>query len=304
MARATPARRPINRRSKGLLGALLVMTATTVSERGRAGDPPRLEGARQLFREGVELSERGSWQQAADKYAASLELKRSALTVYSLAVTQRNADRPVEALEGFVAFLAEPTGARAEVYRQAAEEAVSELKEQLGRLIVRLSPKRDVEMEIDGKRRCAVDGTSCYLRPGAHTVVVKAQGLATAERRIHIAAGEVATVELVLHEPQTPMVPMVPIVLVGTGSASFTSGLIVGVIGFNEASSPSSEDDSAARALSTTVASDVLMASGLAAAAVGVVLWALEPSDRAHEQTSLSIRPWSQGPAAGVELTF
>ena len=89
-----------------LLVTLAIACCTTT--RARAESPEDLARARELFVEGAKLAEAGSWEQAREKFARSLEKKRAALTLYNLGVAQEETGRLTEAVGSFRARDARP----------------------------------------------------------------------------------------------------------------------------------------------------------------------------------------------------
>ncbi|MEQ9319754.1 MAG: PEGA domain-containing protein [Polyangiaceae bacterium] len=262
---------------------LLAVLATTFLSIGpaSAGD----DDARRLFAEAVEASDRGDWDEATAKYEASLAHKRAPMTLYSLGVALREAGRPVEAWHRFRAFLAEPFDSpRASIYRQAATEALDEMTHAVGRIVVVAEPA-SARVTVDGET-CAAESEPCVVMPGPHRVVVSAEGFDAMEREVHVAAGQTESVRADLAEAATPIWP---IVLVGGGAAVFGAGVGLAVAGMKGS-------DEEPR-VGMSVAGDVLIGTGLGAAAVGAVFLLVAPS---FDGGDVALAPWTDGQQLGV----
>lgn len=245
--------------------------------------------ARRLFAQAVEASERGDWETATAKYEASLAEKRAPITLYSLGVALREAGRPVEAWHRFRAFLAEPfDGPEAAVYRRAAVEALDEMTHEVGRVVVVAEPA-SARVTIDGEA-CAADSEPCVVTPGRHRVVATAEGYDAVEREVTVEAGRTEAVSLILSEASTPIWP---IALVGGGAAVFGVGVGLAVAGMK-----GSDTDPR---VGLSVAGDVLIGTGLGAAAVGAVFLVVAPSMDAGD---VALAPWTDGQQLGVVGRF
>src|SRR6185437_3696897 len=86
----------------------------------RAALADDVDAARQAFLEARALGSQGRWAEAAERYGASLRLHRSALTLYSLGLAQKESGKLVEARESFTAFLAEPSTEKTRAYEPRA----------------------------------------------------------------------------------------------------------------------------------------------------------------------------------------
>lgn len=264
---------------------LAVLATAFLSTTAQADD----DDARRLFAEAVEASDRGDWDEATAKYEASLAEKRAPITLYSLGVALREAGRPVQAWHRFRAFLAEPfDGPKASIYRQAATEALDEMAHAVGRVVVVAQPA-SATVTVDGEA-CAADSEPCVVAPGRHRVVVSAEGYEAVDREVNVAAGQTESVSVALDEASTPIWP---IALVGGGAAVFGVGVGLAVAGMK-----GSDDESR---VGMSVAGDVLIGTGLGAAAVGAVFLVVAPSIDAGD---VALAPWTDGQQLGVVGRF
>src|SRR5689334_6994430 len=111
------------------LGIAIAIALAAVLHGGVAGAQSAADvaAARDLFMEGSRLADKDLWADARDRFERSLALKRTALTLYSLGVAQRNTGKLVEALESFRAFLAEASTPATKPYEAPARSALDAL---------------------------------------------------------------------------------------------------------------------------------------------------------------------------------
>jgi hypothetical protein len=109
------------------LGTALVFGLSAPA--ARADDDKSLEAARALFVEASRFAEQGRWTEARVSFKASLRLRRSAMTLYSLGVVDRELGLSTEALENFRAFLGEPSSAATRRYEEPARQAIAEIEQ-------------------------------------------------------------------------------------------------------------------------------------------------------------------------------
>jgi hypothetical protein len=278
--------------------------------------PADVASARELFREGLELSKQEKWEEARVKLAQSLGLKQAALTYYTLAVADKKSGHPVAALEHFRGFLAQPVTEKTEGFLEPARVAVAELEKLVAgvTIIVRPAGLPGLAVIIDGAALpVSVLGRRRLIDPGEHVVTVKAKGHVEQSKKIVGEKGGshelIFTLQPAPEEevppPETEF-PVVPVVLMGAGVAVAAVGLALGIVGANEAKDSEFSDGPVAdSALRKTIIGDVLLGVGGATAAVGIVLLIVhfvaddeEPSDPA------AIRPWGADGAVGVQLRF
>ena len=293
--------------------------------------------ARDLFIEGSRLAERDLWADARDRFARSLALKRSALTLYSLGVAQRNTGNLVEALESFRAFLAEPSAQATRPYEAPARKAVEALSRRIARIDVRIEPAeaRSATVRVDGVPVPAEAlGEARAVNPGRRVVTATAAGFRPARVEVVLVEGEHASVRLVLE--RAPMAPaaapapaaggpapvdgavragaagegagggasrVVPFTLLGAGAVLVGAGAALGLAGVNDAShAPARDGPDADRARALALAGDVLAGVGLATAAAGAIVLAARPSRAPASAASLQV--WIGAGSAGLRGRF
>lgn len=281
-------------------------------------DPADIATARELFREGLELSKEEKWPEARVKLGQSLALKQAALTFYTLAVADKNTGHLVAALEHFRGFLAQPVTDKTESFVEPARRAVAELEKRVAGAIITVSPRGspNLAVRLDGEDLpLAALGRRRLLDPGEHVVTAKADGFVPKTQRLVVAEGETREVVLALErgpldEAPAPEaeVPWIPVILLGSGAVVAGAGLALGIVGVNEAKdAPTQDGEEADAAVKKTIAGDVLMGVGGAAAGVGLVLLILHfvaEDDEPPSAAPVAIHPWAAGNALGVELRF
>src|SRR5688572_20479869 len=88
--------------------ALVVMVSG-----GVAAAQDNTERARTLFSEGLELADRGEWEEAAQKFRATLRLRQSPAVVYNLAVALEHTGELAESSTLLETVIEDPTAERA-----------------------------------------------------------------------------------------------------------------------------------------------------------------------------------------------
>lgn len=282
-------------------------------------NPADIATARELFREGLVLSREERWEEARVKLEQSLSLKQTPLTYYTLAVAEKKSGHPVAALEHFKTFLAQPQNAKTEGFVPGAEKAVAELERLVARVTIEVSPASipELDVKIDGKLVPEVAlGRPRLVDPGEHEVMARAPGYLPTGDTFSVEAQQSASVSLTL----TPSADDGPGMVVGDddptlfyagvgllagGGAIGVIGLIVGIVGAEEASdAPTRDGPEADAALEKTLAGDILMGVGGAAAIAGLVLVIMDVTTEDEEPTTAGWRPWVAGDQLGVELRF
>lgn len=284
-------------------------------------DPADVATARELFREGLELSKQEKWEEAREKLGQSLALKKAALTYYTLAVADKRSNHLVAALEHFRGFLAQPVTEKTEAFVEPAREAVAELEKRVGGITVQIKPQglgglvvrldgEDIPHSAIGRRR--------LVDPGEHVVTARADGWLPHTQKVTVGEGENRAITLSLRraadgdgaEVDEAEFPLLPVILMAGGGAVGIAGLVVGIIGAGEASdAPTQDGPEADAAIVKTVVGDVMMGVGGAVAAVGLVLLIVHLTDEPDEASPSDaeqalVRPWAEGGVGGIEIRF
>lgn len=274
------------------LMATLVIGAPTAAAQSAAD----VAAARELFIEGSQLGRAGRWEQARDRFARSLELKRAAITLYSLGVAQMSIGQHVEALESFRAFLAEPVTDTTTTYVDPARGAIDELERRVAHLDIDVRPANAEGLVISVDRvdvPSAALGLPRLVNAGKHIVRARAPGYASRTAAITVAEAETKAVVLVLR-PEGVAVdpapdaatsgdfPTGPVLVMASGGVVAATGIGVGLAGVAEAGdAPHADSPEADRARTKATVGDVLAAVGVGAALAGFLWLILDDDDDA-----------------------
>jgi hypothetical protein len=178
----------------GLLTALL--TAIPSPARGEAEpDGARQATARTLFDEGLEYSDAGRWQEAADRFGRAYQMKPTAEIAYNLAQAHIRLGHLTAATDMLRRAATDPEGAPR--VRDAALARLAQVTPRLGRLAVRLENRQDALVTVDGRPVEAGNlGVSMAVDPGPHLVQARWGDGQDLSRRVTVAEGAESTVIL------------------------------------------------------------------------------------------------------------
>ncbi len=300
---------------------VLAMSLATRPVVAQAAEPDGADNAdtaaaRALFKEALAASKGQRWEEARDLLTRSLALKRAPITLYTLAVAERNTQRHAAALRHLHAFLASESSRLKERFVEPAKQAISELKPLVGTLTFAVdaggSPHTvtvDDELVDDPSRPYPVD-------PGNHQVAASAAGHHKVVKTVAVTAAGEVTVNLVLSpahsspgpdgEDQGPSL-WVPVSLMAGGALVFGGGLALGLVGVTEAEdAPAAEGEEADAARSKMLVGDIIAGVGIAGAATGLVLLLIQSSTSEADSSAAAsrVQPWASGAAAGVTVRF
>lgn len=302
--------------------AAAALLSAALAEDARADNAQDTAIARDLFREGAALAQQGKWDQALNRYARSLKLKRASLTLYSLGVAQKQLGQLIEARESFTAFLAEPSSTATQPFEEPAKAALEEINTRVGRLTIEITPARvaGLVVRLDGVTLPTSDLSEARpVNPGNHEITASGVGYARARVGVAVPDGGAITAAITLRPgddaPPAPTAPSgpppsertFPMVLIGTGVSIFTTGAAIATLGLLEANNAGASDSAGAKnARSKEIIGGAVGGAGFIALGVGVILYLTQgpAADAPDPQTSVSVRPWAQGSAAGVQVTF
>lgn len=152
--------------------------------------------ARELFIEGVALTDRGEFSQAAERFEQALELHVAPTIRYNLAANYVQLDRRSEAAEQLDLLLADAE--TEEDLRTRGQQMLSEIEPQIGVISIdtsTLAPGATVTVE---GRVIPVDQIDLPLRsePGSYAVVATIDGEEVARSTAEVTAGATAEVTL------------------------------------------------------------------------------------------------------------
>lgn len=165
--------------------------------------------ARALFREGVELSDLGDLQGAADRFRRSLEIRPSPVVEYNLGSTLVELGRLVEASEHLTHVLqhfAQNPGTNERVHR-AAQTLQERIASRIARLTIEVTGfSEGDEVRIDGVRHPEQAlGVGAPADPGPHRITVHRNETEVVGQDVELADG--ASESVVLEVPANVVAP-------------------------------------------------------------------------------------------------
>jgi hypothetical protein len=144
----------------------------------------------------VDLSDRGQWAEATERFSQALELRPAASIRYNFAASLARLDRHVEAAEQLDLLLADPEADAA--LRARAEQLLAEVVPRTASLRIALGDvTAEATLLLDGAE-LPRDRVSSPVRvaPGAHVVTATVDGAEVARAEADVPAGETSEVEL------------------------------------------------------------------------------------------------------------
>jgi tetratricopeptide (TPR) repeat protein len=146
----------------------------------------------ELFREGRALVAQQRFEEACQKFEASLQLERSPGTLLNIGSCRVREGRLLEGVETFRAAIeqarAEPPSEKVELWVRAAEQHIAALEARLAELTLELAVDAGSEVRVDG--RPAAAGVPLVLDPGVHEVRVAAAGKRELVLPVELAEGQ------------------------------------------------------------------------------------------------------------------
>jgi hypothetical protein len=194
----------------------LVWSSLPVATQAQEGtDAARDASARELFEQGVELAERGDWEEAEDRYRRALQLRVSPVIAYNLASALSEQGKLIEASETLRHVLADDKTDPA--LRQTATTLQAGLGPRIGRVQVTLQgQEHDDRVLLDGRVLHAAQlNVEIPADPGSHQLQLARAGktidLQTftlepgARQEIRLVAPALATTPLLTAEIDTSL---------------------------------------------------------------------------------------------------
>ncbi len=185
----------------GLAGAASPASAQTDEE---------LAAARASFRRGVQLTERGRWDEAVARFREVMSVRATGAVRYNLALALAHTEGgDLEAAELLDQVLADPE--LDEATRGQATTLLAEVEPRLGRLTIRVRGAADGTVLLDGAP-IAADRLASALRvaPRGYTVVLRRGAEDLVERSVTVEAGGAEEVTLAAPAPVVPEVALEP----------------------------------------------------------------------------------------------
>lgn len=205
--------------------ALALATVFSDAASAQDDDVERTALARSLFRQGVELSDAGQWEQAADHFRRSLSLRGSPIVEFNLGTALTHTGRLVEATELF--RRASRDDDAPERLRAAARQQVEALAPRLGTLTIEVEgPLESVELRLDGDVVPAEGvGVAAPADPGHHVLVALRGETEVARTELDVPEGGSLSARLVV--PALPIAASEPVEVPRGGAVDLGEGSTV-----------------------------------------------------------------------------
>ena len=157
--------------------ALLLCSGLAFAEGVSMGDASSdRQRARVHAQHGYELSQAGSFEEAARHFEAAQALEPSAAVLYNLGQAHAASGRPVEALSAFRKSLHLPGSGLTDSLRERIVEATRIVEARIGQITLRISPPSATVL-LDGQSLSPEAlGQPLDVKAGVHTVVSQLQG--------------------------------------------------------------------------------------------------------------------------------
>jgi hypothetical protein len=300
----------------------------------------KLDAAKLLFRQGVDLFNTGDNERALDYFLRSRAAYPSVLNAINAAICLERLQRYDEALEMYEEALTRHAAELQAADRATVGPAMTALREKVGS--IQVSANVEGTVTVDGRARGKLPlTTSIRVMPGKRLVRVLKDGYTTQETTVEVKIGQTAKVDLRLDPaklgqeaappPPAPQAPapadggakrVAGFVVGGVGVAGIGVGAVFGALTLSSASKARNDptlcpgnlctpkgrevvDAAGTKGLVSTVA----LGAGAAALTAGVILVAVSSGPRkapAGSASRLTIHPWAgrEGGGLGAVGTF
>ncbi len=211
-----PLTRRLPRHAALVVALSFASLVTSRTEAQPARDPA---GAEALFREGVELVDKGSWDQACPKFDKSMDLDPAVSTLVNVARCSRHFGRVATALAQLqeaqrMNRQSEP-GRRRDALDKFITGELGAIEPTVPRLTIRIqAPPPGLVLTRDGKQISpSTLGEALPIDPGEHRIGASAPGFVSVERTVSSVEGRAdeITLELVAAPSDTTPKPTPPI---------------------------------------------------------------------------------------------
>lgn len=284
----------------------------------RAADPPKSDPAaaetmREHFRRGVELFDEGDYKLALIEFERAYSVSKSYKILYNIGQVHSQLGQYAKALASLEGYVREGGAAIPDDRRAEVERDLTTLRSRTAMLEVRGS--EGAEITFDGEPIGKVPFAALRVNAGDHRIGAKKPGFIAQERRLVLAGGDVAHLDIPL-EPEPVQVatkrapePRTAAWITWGGAAALGAGAAVtGILALgassdletlrNTVGSSAADRKSAAdRAQTFSIVSDVLLGATVLTAGAALYLTLKKPSaEPAPAAASRAVRD--------VRLTF
>ena len=221
-----------------LTGGITVMHTASAHAQGTKAAVDK-DGAKKAYGEGNKFYKAGDFAAALPKFRKADSLYPGAAPKHKIAVCLDKLGRYQEALAAYQTFIDSNPGAKYTDRVTNSKARMAEMKATLpGTVVVTLTPAdlANVTYEVDGAR---AEGPSFKLKPGPHTLVVKADGHEPLTREVTVTGASQQDVALTLTpiavvQPPAPAptpMPEEPVADDGGGSDNIPAYVTLGIAG-------------------------------------------------------------------------
>ncbi len=163
----------------------------------RAAPPPPVSAVyEQHMASGKKLLDDESWLAARAEFEAAYASQPRAAPLVQIAACEQAVQRWPQAITALERALRDHAGSLDESERKAAEQALAELRAQLGTVEVVIAPA-EATLRVDGEDQpSAGPRRSILLGPGPHRLEARLEGWAPAAQTVTVAGGSAVTIEL------------------------------------------------------------------------------------------------------------
>lgn len=167
--------------------------------------------ARELFKSGVTLLNKGSFVDALDRFERAYQLWRNPKILLNIATTLRELGRLTEAASAYESYLQDPEADNTRI--ADVRKALAEIDAKIAAVTVDVKTE-GASVSVDGReveRKPASAGGTWFARvmPGDHVVTISKDGFHTHTEKLTAEAGEKLTLRVMLEpiERDTPPAP-------------------------------------------------------------------------------------------------
>jgi hypothetical protein len=169
------------------IAALVLLTAA-------AGARAQAEGYKPHMENGVKLYNDRNYPAAIVEFRAAYDARPGPNPLLNIALCEKALFQYPRAIAALEQALGKHTEAMDASDRQAAVDAIRDMRALLGRVALKINPPQATVL-IDGE---LVGGTAVDLGPGAHRVEIRADGFTSVERTLTVASGQAQEVVVAL----------------------------------------------------------------------------------------------------------
>lgn len=166
------------------------------------------EMARQRFAEGVKLFDQGDFAGAQAAFLQAWALRKHPAVLLNLAQSELRSGDHVSAARHFAQYLRDYSDTPAKE-RASAEQGLKEARAHTGQIEIVAAPGAEVLVDGESVGRLPLPGL-LDVKPGSHTVEVRAAGTPPVSQEIAVDAGKILTVQFEGNAPNAEPAPAPP----------------------------------------------------------------------------------------------